>query len=68
LNNVKQAVESRKITYPVAIDNDFKTWKAYSNEYWPHLFLADRQGIRRYDHIGEGAYPETERMINQLLG
>gem|GEM_PF-360932 len=68
LNNVKQAVESRKIIYPVAIDNDFKTWKAYSNEYWPHLFLADRQGIRRYDHIGEGAYPETERMINQLLG
>jgi thiol-disulfide isomerase/thioredoxin len=68
LNNVKQAVEQRKITYPVAIDNDFKTWKAYKNEYWPHLFLADRQGILRYDHIGEGAYPETEQIIQKLLG
>lgn len=68
LNNVKQALGQHKITYPVAIDNDFQTWKAYKNEYWPHLFLADRQGNRRYDHIGEGAYPETEQMINQLLG
>ncbi len=68
INNVKQAVEQRKITYPVAIDNEFQTWKAYENEYWPHLFLADRQGNLVYDHIGEGAYTETEQIINQLLG
>ncbi len=68
LNNVKQAVAQHKITYPVAIDNDFQTWKAYKNEYWPHLFLADRQGNLVYDHIGEGAYTETEQKINQLLG
>lgn len=68
INNVKQAVEQRKITYPVAIDNEFQTWKAYKNEYWPHLFLADRQGNLVYDHIGEGAYTETEQIINQLLG
>ncbi len=68
LNNVKQALEQYKITYPVAIDNGFQTWKAYKNQYWPHLFLADRQGNLRYDHIGEGAYTETEAKINQLLG
>lgn len=68
LNNVKQALAQHKITYPVAIDNNFQTWKAYKNEYWPHLFLADRQGNLVYDHIGEGAYTETEQKINQLLG
>lgn len=67
-NNVKKALAQHKITYPVAIDNDFQTWKAYKNEYWPHLFLADRQGNLVYDHIGEGAYTETEQKINQLLG
>lgn len=67
-NNVKQALKKHKINYAVPIDNDFKTWNAYKNEYWPHLFLADRQGVIRYDHIGEGAYSETEQMIRQLLG
>ncbi len=66
-NNVKQALEQHQITYPVPIDNDFKTWNAYSNEYWPHLFLADRRGFMRYDHIGEGAYDTTEQTIQQLL-
>jgi thiol-disulfide isomerase/thioredoxin len=66
--NVLKAIKQHGITYPVAIDNEFKTWKAYQNEYWPHLFLADRQGIQRYDHIGEGAYDETEKMIQTLLG
>ncbi|MBU7586273.1 MAG: thioredoxin family protein [Nostoc sp. TH1S01] len=68
VNNVKQALQKHKITYPVPIDNEFQTWNAYKNEYWPHLFLADRQGVIRYDHIGEGAYSETEQMIRQLLG
>jgi thiol-disulfide isomerase/thioredoxin len=67
-NNIKRALKQHQITYPVPIDNDFKTWNAYKNQYWPHLFLADRQGILRYDHIGEGAYDETEQRIRQLLG
>ncbi|MEX0271114.1 thioredoxin family protein [Leptolyngbyaceae cyanobacterium UHCC 1019] len=66
-NNVKQALQKNGITYPVPMDNQFKTWSAYKNEYWPHLFLADRQGIIRYDHIGEGAYDKTDKMIRQLL-
>ena len=66
--NIRRAIAKHGITYPVGVDNDFQTWKAFKNEYWPHLFLADRQGIIRYDHIGEGAYDETESKIRQLLG
>lgn len=66
-NNIKRALQQHQITYPVPIDNDYKTWKAYSNEYWPHLFLADRRGLMRYDHVGEGAYDTTEKTIQQLL-
>jgi thiol-disulfide isomerase/thioredoxin len=65
--NIQAAIKKHGITYPVAVDNDFKTWQAYKNEYWPHLFLANRQGTIVYDHIGEGAYAETEQTIQKLL-
>lgn len=68
LGNIQQAIQKHHITYPVPIDNDYKMWNVYHNEYWPHLFLADRQGIIRYDHIGEGAYDTTEQTIRSLLG
>jgi thiol-disulfide isomerase/thioredoxin len=68
LGNVKQALVERGIKYPVAIDNSHTMWQAYNNEYWPHLFLANRQGLIQYDHIGEGAYAETEQKIRELLG
>jgi thiol-disulfide isomerase/thioredoxin len=68
VENVKAAIAQHQITYPVPMDNAFETWRAYQNEYWPHLFLADRQGIIQYDHIGEGAYDTTEQKIKQLLG
>lgn len=67
VNNVKRALKQYQINYPVALDNEYKTWEAYQNNYWPHLFLADRQGFLRYDHIGEGAYEETEQTIRMLL-
>jgi len=67
-NNIKDAMQKHGINYPVPIDNEFKTWKAYGNEYWPHLYLADRQGNLVYDHIGEGAYEKTEQTIQKLLG
>lgn len=66
-SNVQKALKEHEITYPVPIDIDFKTWKAYDNGYWPELYLADRQGKLRYNHIGEGAYDETEQTIRQLL-
>jgi thiol-disulfide isomerase/thioredoxin len=68
VNQVERALKQHGITYPVPLDNDYKTWSAYQNQYWPHLFLADRQGVIQYDHIGEGAYSETEQKIQQLLG
>ncbi len=67
IGNIKQAIASHGITYPNAVDNQFTLWKAYNNQYWPHLFLADRQGRLRYDHIGEGEYDTTENMIKTLL-
>ncbi|UFP95202.1 redoxin family protein [Gloeobacter morelensis] len=67
IENIRRAMEQHRITYANAVDNRFATWKAYNNEYWPHLFLADRQGRLRYDHIGEGAYEATEQAIRTLL-
>jgi len=67
VNNIQKALQEHQITYAVPVDNDYKTWNAYENNFWPHLFLADRQGVLRYDHIGEGAYDETEQTIRQLL-
>jgi thiol-disulfide isomerase/thioredoxin len=68
VSNIQRAIQQHKIGYPVPVDNEYKTWKAYDNQYWPHLFLADRQGILRFDHIGEGAYDQTEQTIRKLLG
>ena len=44
-----------------------KTWKAFENNYWPRKYIADHEGNIRYDHIGEGSYQETEKIIQQLL-
>jgi thiol-disulfide isomerase/thioredoxin len=66
-NNVKSAVEKFGIKYPVLQDNDKKTWDAYGNNYWPRKYLIDDEGYIRYDHIGEGAYQETEKVIQSLL-
>ncbi|MEX0764692.1 MAG: redoxin family protein [Nitrosopumilaceae archaeon] len=67
INNVKTAVENYGIKYPVVLDNDMKTWKAFENRYWPRKYIADSEGYIRYDHIGEGGYAETEKVIQQLL-
>ena len=66
-NNVKQAVKEYQIEYPVPQDNNYATWKAYQNRYWPRDYLIDTQGFIRYDHIGEGNYDETEKAIQSLL-
>src|SRR3989344_3872904 len=65
--NVRTAVEKYGIQYPVVQDNDFTTWRAYENRFWPHKFLIDSEGYIRYDHIGEGSYAETEEKIVELL-
>lgn len=65
--NVLKAVNDYQLKYAVAQDNDYATWSVYQNRYWPHKFLIDTDGYIRYDHIGEGAYDETEKMIQLLL-
>jgi cytochrome c biogenesis protein CcdA/thiol-disulfide isomerase/thioredoxin len=67
LDNVKRAVRELGVTYPVALDNDYKIWKAFSNSYWPADYLIDATGKVRYHHFGEGKYGETEQQIQVLL-
>jgi len=65
--NVETAVAKHGIEYPVVLDNDWETWNAFENRYWPRKYIADHEGYIRYDHIGEGGYAETEKVIQQLL-
>ena len=65
--NVESAVESHGLEYPIAQDNDYRTWNAYANNAWPAKYLIDRQGELRYHHLGEGSYTETEEVIRELL-
>ena len=65
--NVLKAVNDYQLKYAVAQDNNYATWSVYQNRFWPHKFLVDMDGYIRYDHIGEGAYDETEKMIQLLL-
>ena len=65
--NVQMAIAKHGINYPVVLDNDMETWKAFDNRYWPRKYIADHEGYIRYDHIGEGGYQETEKIIQQLL-
>jgi cytochrome c biogenesis protein CcdA/thiol-disulfide isomerase/thioredoxin len=66
-DNVRRAVRELNVTYPVALDNDYKIWKAFSNSYWPADYLIDSAGKIRYHHFGEGKYDELERQIQELL-
>jgi cytochrome c biogenesis protein CcdA/thiol-disulfide isomerase/thioredoxin len=65
--NVAEAIRKYHLDYPIAQDNDFVTWKAFDNHYWPAKYLIDAQGVIRYTHFGEGDYGETEHAIQSLL-
>jgi len=65
--NVAKAIEDFGLTYPVVQDNDYKTWRAYNNHYWPAKYFIDRNGIVRSSHFGEGDYDESEKFIQELL-
>jgi thiol-disulfide isomerase/thioredoxin len=67
INNVQFAVQKFGIKYPVVLDSDHQTWAAFGNQYWPREYITDYQGYIRHDHIGEGNYDETEKVIQQLL-
>jgi len=65
--NVRRAVRDLGIAYPVALDNSYGTWTAWSNRYWPAKYFVDRRGRLRYAHFGEGGYEESERVLRRLL-
>ncbi len=68
LENVQAAVKRFHIQYPVALDNDYKTWRAYHNKYWPTSYLVNKEGNIVFTHIGEGNYQELENAIRKELG
>jgi cytochrome c biogenesis protein CcdA/thiol-disulfide isomerase/thioredoxin len=66
-NNVRRAVADLKITYPVALDNDYAIWQAFNNQYWPAHYFIDATGHIRAHHFGEGEYDQSEQIIRTLL-
>ncbi len=66
-DNVASAIAKYNIKYPVVQDNNYQTWSAYQNQYWPRKYLVDIDGFIVYDHIGEGGYMDTEDKIRELL-
>ena len=67
LSNVRNEVKRLGITYPVVIDNDYKIWNAYHNQYWPAAYYADATGKIRFYHFGEGRYEEQDQAVGKLL-
>lgn len=67
ISAVREQVARLGIGYPVAIDNDYRIWKAFDNQYWPAHYIVDAQGDVRYAHFGEGKYDEQEQVIKTLL-
>ncbi|RZL91285.1 MAG: thioredoxin family protein [Variovorax sp.] len=65
--NVQDAIKKLQIKHAVAQDNSYGTWKAFNNQYWPAVYLIDKQGRIVYSHFGEGSYGATEKKIQALL-
>jgi thiol-disulfide isomerase/thioredoxin len=66
-DNVRRAAAAMHVEYPIAMDNDYEVWNAFSNNYWPALYIVDAQGVIRHHHFGEGDYDRTEGVIQHLL-
>jgi thiol-disulfide isomerase/thioredoxin len=67
-DNVRWAAQAQRVEYPIALDPDFAVWRAFANNYWPAVYLADAEGRIRHTHFGEGGYEECEMAIQMLLG
>ncbi|MDA1061051.1 MAG: cytochrome c biogenesis protein DipZ [bacterium] len=65
--NLQKAIDDFGLTYPIVQDNDYKTWRAYNNRYWPAKYFIDAGGHIRDTHFGEGDYDESEELIHELL-
>ena len=65
--HVQAAIKRYGIRYPVAQDNEYATWNAYHNQYWPAQYIIDKNGKIVFEHAGEGQYEEIERTFQKLL-
>ncbi len=68
IENVRRAVKSIRVDFPIVIDSDYAIWRAFKNKYWPALYFIDTNGRIRHHHFGEGAYEQSEMIIQELLG
>ena len=68
VDNVSWAVKDLKVEHPVAIDSDYAVWRAFDNNYWPAVYIADAEGRIRHHQFGEGGYTECEMVIQRFLG
>jgi AhpC/TSA family len=66
--NVERALAELGIEYPVVMDNDYRIWNAFHNQYWPAAYYVDAKGEVRFHHFGEGRYEEREKVIKERLG
>jgi cytochrome c biogenesis protein CcdA/thiol-disulfide isomerase/thioredoxin len=66
-SNVRAAIKSDGLTYPVVQDNHYGTWDAYQNEYWPADYFIDAKGEVRHTQFGEGDYEKDETIVRELL-
>jgi len=67
IDNVRKQAKALGVNYPIAVDTNYGVWRAFDNNYWPALYLADAQGRIRAHQFGEGAYEMSEMIIQQLL-
>ena len=67
VDNITWAAKDMNVRYPIAIDSDYRVWRAFDNRYWPAVYIADAEGRIRHHHFGEGGYDECERVIQELL-
>jgi thiol-disulfide isomerase/thioredoxin len=67
-DNVRWAAKDMRVEYPIALDPDYAVWRAFNNNYWPAVYIADAEGRIRHNHFGEGGYEECEMVIQRLLG
>jgi thiol-disulfide isomerase/thioredoxin len=67
VENVRQAATDMRVEYPIALDSDYAIWRAFSNRYWPAVYIADARGRIRHHQFGEGGYEKCERIIQLLL-
>jgi thiol-disulfide isomerase/thioredoxin len=67
IDAIKSYCDQKKLTFPIAVDNDMMTWQVYGQQYWPTLYLIDKQGMVRNRHVGEGGYFAIQKEIEHLL-